>query len=31
MAPTLPGFFNCEFYVGLKPYNDKAWSADLIR
>jgi cobalt-zinc-cadmium resistance protein CzcA len=19
------GFFNCEFYVGLKPYNDKAW------
>ena len=23
------GFFNCEFYVGLKPYNDKAWSGDL--
>ena len=20
------GFFNCEFYVGLKPYSDKAWS-----
>jgi len=19
------GFFNCEFYVGLKPYNDKTW------
>jgi cobalt-zinc-cadmium resistance protein CzcA len=19
------GFFNCEFYVGLKPYNDAAW------
>src|ERR1700756_4915310 len=19
------GFFNCEFYVGLKPYTDKAW------
>ena len=19
------GFFNCEFYVGLKPYNDEAW------
>lgn len=19
------GFFNCEFYVGLKPYNDKSW------
>jgi len=19
------GFFNCEFYVGLKPYSDKAW------
>jgi cobalt-zinc-cadmium resistance protein CzcA len=19
------GFFNCEFYVGLKPYGDKAW------
>ena len=23
------GFFNCEFYVGLKPYKDKAWSGDL--
>ncbi len=20
------GFFNCEFYVGLKPYKDSAWS-----
>jgi heavy metal efflux system protein len=20
------GFFNCEFYVGLKPYKDKLWS-----
>src|SRR5882762_7541631 len=20
------GFFNCEFYVGLKPYKDKVWS-----
>jgi cobalt-zinc-cadmium resistance protein CzcA len=20
------GFFNCEFYVGLKPYNDKTWT-----
>jgi heavy metal efflux system protein len=19
------GFFNCEFYVGLKPYKDKSW------
>jgi cobalt-zinc-cadmium resistance protein CzcA len=19
------GFFNCEFYVGLKPYNDSSW------
>jgi len=19
------GFFNCEFYVGLKPYNDASW------
>jgi heavy metal efflux system protein len=19
------GFFNCEFYVGLKPYEDKSW------
>ncbi len=23
------GFFNCEFYVGLKPYGDKAWSGEL--
>src|SRR5271167_4815474 len=23
------GFFNCEFYVGLKPYKDKAWSGDI--
>ena len=22
------GFFNCEFYVGLKPYKDKAWDGD---
>jgi cobalt-zinc-cadmium resistance protein CzcA len=22
------GFFNCEFYVGLKPYKDKAWGGD---
>jgi cobalt-zinc-cadmium resistance protein CzcA len=20
------GFFNCEFYVGLKPYSDKTWT-----
>ncbi|HKW56010.1 MAG TPA: CusA/CzcA family heavy metal efflux RND transporter [Candidatus Acidoferrum sp.] len=19
------GFFNCEFYIGLKPYDDKSW------
>src|SRR5215468_7302773 len=25
------GFFNCEFYVGLKPYNDKSWSQTSIR
>jgi cobalt-zinc-cadmium resistance protein CzcA len=25
------GFFNCEFYVGLKPYNDKSWSKTKIR
>jgi cobalt-zinc-cadmium resistance protein CzcA len=25
------GFFNCEFYVGLKPYNDKSWSQSAIR
>lgn len=24
------GFFNCEFYVGLKPYNDKAWKSGSI-
>ena len=24
------GFFNCEFYVGLKPYSDKAWGQDGI-
>ncbi len=23
------GFFNCEFYVGLKSYKDKAWTADV--
>jgi cobalt-zinc-cadmium resistance protein CzcA len=23
------GFFNCEFYVGLKPYTDKAWSGEI--
>ena len=23
------GFFNCEFYVGLKPYKDTAWSGDV--
>jgi cobalt-zinc-cadmium resistance protein CzcA len=22
------GFFNCEFYVGLQPYNDKSWKGD---
>ena len=25
------GFFNCEFYIGLKPYHDKAWSQTSIR
>jgi cobalt-zinc-cadmium resistance protein CzcA len=25
------GFFNDEFYVGLKPYNDAAWSKGSIR
>lgn len=25
------GFFNCEFYVGLKPYNDKSWKSGAIR
>jgi heavy metal efflux system protein len=24
------GFFNCEFYVGLKPYNDKSWSQSSV-
>src|ERR1700688_2431895 len=24
------GFFNCEFYVGLKPYNDKSWKQGSI-
>jgi heavy metal efflux system protein len=23
------GFFNCEFYVGLKPYNDRVWSGGI--
>ena len=23
------GFFNCEFYVGLKAYKDKAWHGDV--
>src|SRR5229473_2734065 len=23
------GFFNCEFYVGLKPYKDKSWSGEV--
>ena len=23
------GFFNCEFYVGLKPYRDKAWHGEI--
>jgi cobalt-zinc-cadmium resistance protein CzcA len=22
------GFFNCEFYVGLQPYDDKSWKGD---
>jgi cobalt-zinc-cadmium resistance protein CzcA len=25
------GFFNCEFYVGLKPYGDKSWKSGPIR
>jgi len=25
------GFFNCEFYVGLKPYKDATWSKGSIR
>ena len=24
------GFFNCEFYVGLKPYDDKTWKTGTI-
>jgi cobalt-zinc-cadmium resistance protein CzcA len=24
------GFFNCEFYVGLKPYNDSTWKKGSI-
>ena len=24
------GFFNCEFYIGLKPYNDKAWNQSSV-
>ena len=24
------GFFNCEFYVGLRPYTDKAWGQSSI-
>jgi cobalt-zinc-cadmium resistance protein CzcA len=24
------GFFNCEFYVGLRPYNDKTWKTGHI-
>jgi heavy metal efflux system protein len=24
------GFFNCEFYVGLKPYDDKSWKSGTI-
>jgi cobalt-zinc-cadmium resistance protein CzcA len=23
------GFFNCEFYVGLKPYGDKSWKGNI--
>jgi heavy metal efflux system protein len=25
------GFFNCEFYVGLRPYNDQVWRQSSIR
>ncbi|MGA2964049.1 MAG: CusA/CzcA family heavy metal efflux RND transporter [Candidatus Korobacteraceae bacterium] len=25
------GFFNCEFYVGLKPYDDNSWKQGEIR
>ncbi len=24
------GFFNCEFYVGLKPYKDATWSSSSV-
>ena len=24
------GFFNCEFYVGLKPYNDQTWKQGAV-
>jgi len=24
------GFFNCEFYVGLRPYTDKTWQQSSI-
>src|SRR5271154_2523117 len=24
------GFFNCEFYVGLKPYDDKTWKSGSV-
>ena len=23
------GFFNCEFYVGLRPYDDKSWNGKI--
>jgi len=23
------GFFNCEFYVGLRPYHDKVWNGEV--
>ncbi len=23
------GFFNCEFYIGLKPYKDPAWAGEI--
>ena len=25
------GFFNCEFYVGLRPYNDRMWQQGSLR
>ncbi len=25
------GFFNCEFYVGLRPYSDQTWKGGKIR